>query len=259
VTPALHIDDVTVRYGALNALDRVTVTFPAGEVCGLVGPNGAGKTTLLNAVSGFARIGSGGIRLGGRAIEDLTIRDRVRLGVVRGFQTVRLLERETVFDNVAVGCERLGQPSVFSQLTGLPGQRRARRRDEERTWAILHTLGIGHLARRPVHALPFADRRLVEVGRVLVSHPDVLLLDEPAAGLPQDGRITLTDVIRDVHRTHPCTVIVVEHDVEVVRRLCTFAVALDSGRTIATGRPDAVLSDPAVRTAYFGTGQHAAS
>lgn len=258
-TKPLRIDAVSIEYGALHALDGVTVEFPAGEICGLIGPNGAGKTTLLNAISGFAAVTSGSIWLGDDAIEGLQIQDRVRRGVVRGFQTVRLLERETVFDNVALGCERLGEPDVFSQLFNLPRQRAARRRDHERTWQILETLRIADVARRRVDELPFATRRLVEVGRVLVSRPEVLLLDEPAAGLPPDGRVVLTDVIRDVHRAHPVTVIVVEHDVEVVRRLCTYAVALDSGRVIASGTPEAVLGDAAVRNAYFGTENHAAS
>lgn len=258
MTLALHVDDVSVRYGALSALDRVTVEFPAGQICGLVGPNGAGKTTLLNAISGFAAVTSGGIRLGNERIEQLATRERVTRGIVRGFQTVRLLERETVFANVAVGCERLGQPNIVSQLLGLPSQRRALRRDREQTWRTLYILQIGDAAARRVDELPFATRRLVEVGRVLVSRPDVLLLDEPAAGLPLDGRVTLTDVLRQIHREHPCTVIVVEHDVEVVRRLCTFAVALDSGRVIATGTPDEVLRNETVQTAYFGTAHHAA-
>jgi branched-chain amino acid transport system ATP-binding protein len=253
MTAPLSIGDVSIRYGALKALDGVTVDFPAGEICGLIGPNGAGKTTLLNAISGFAAVTSGTISLGDERIEQLSTADRVARGIVRGFQTVRLLERETVFDNVALGCERIGEPNIISQLLSLPAQRRARRRDNERTWHVLDILGIADDAHRRVDELPFATRRLVEVGRVVVAQPDVLLLDEPAAGLPPDGRITLTEVVRDVHREHPCTVIVVEHDVEVVRRLCTFTVALDSGRVIATGTPDAVLRDQAVQIAYFGT------
>lgn len=253
MTATLQISDVSIRYGALNALDGVTVDFPAGKICGLIGPNGAGKTTLLNAISGFASVTSGAISLGDKRIEQLSTVERVARGIVRGFQTVRLLERETVFDNVALGCERLGEPNIISQLLSLPSQRTARRRDNERTWHVMELLGIADSAHRRVDELPFATRRLVEVGRVLVAQPDVVLLDEPAAGLPPDGRITLTEVVREVHREHPCTVIVVEHDVEVVRRLCTFAVALDSGRVIATGTPDAVLHDKAVQTAYFGT------
>jgi branched-chain amino acid transport system ATP-binding protein len=254
----LRINDVSVRFGAVSALSGVTVDFPAGQICGLVGPNGAGKTTLLNSISGFTTISGGTLHLGEEEIQRLSINNRVRRGIVRGFQTVRLLERESVFDNVAVGCERLGQPNVVSQVLNLPGQRRTRRRDHEATRRVLSALGLDVMADRRVDELPFASRRLVEVGRVLVSEPAVLLLDEPAAGLPPDGRVALTEVIRDVHEHHPCTVIVVEHDVEVVKRLCTFAVALDSGRVIATGTPASVLRDEAVQIAYFGTGHHAA-
>ncbi len=248
----LQVTSLTVRYGAFLALRDITTTFPAGEIVGLIGPNGAGKTTLLNAVSGFSAGVSGEVRLGDQDITGLPIRDRVKTGVVRGFQTVRLLDREDVLTNVALGVERLPQPTVVEQWLALPRQRRAARRDQEATWQVLELLGLDDDAYRPVDELPFASRRLVEVGRVLVTRPSVILLDEPAAGLDTEGRLALEEVLRTVHRTAPATLVVVEHDVALVARLCSSAIALDSGQLVCTGPPQEVLADERVQRAYFG-------
>lgn len=250
--PELSVSELTVKYGGFVALREVTATFPRGEIVGLIGPNGAGKTTLLNAVSGFSAGVSGDVRLGDRKIGGLSTRDRVRTGIVRGFQTVRLLDREDVFTNVALGAERFSQPTVIEQWLALPRQWKASRRDREATWRVLDLLGLGADARRPVDELPFASRRLVEVGRVLVSHPVVILLDEPAAGLDTEGRLALEEVLRTVHRTWPSTLVIVEHDVALVARLCSSAIALDSGEVVCVGTPQGVLADERVQRAYFG-------
>ncbi|HXX39469.1 MAG TPA: ATP-binding cassette domain-containing protein [bacterium] len=256
---ALGVRDVVVRYGALTALEGVTVTFPPGGICGVIGPNGAGKTTLLNAVSGFTEITSGAIVLGDTDITALDIRRRVGLGVVRGFQTPRVLDQETVRTNVAVGCEPLGHPSILSQLLNLPAQRRAEARDARLVDGILDVLGLAGFAERKVDELPFAIRRLVEVGRVLVAQPKVMLLDEPAAGVDEPGRNALAEVIRRIHGEMAMTVVVVEHNVDFVGRLCQYAVALDSGRVISNGPVGEVLADDTVRVAYFGVERHVAS
>ncbi len=259
VSAALEVRDLTVRYGALTALDGVSVGFAEGMITGLIGPNGAGKTTLLNAVSGFTGIASGAILFGGSDIARRGVRERVALGIVRGFQTPRLLEREDVWTNVAVGCEPLGHPSLVVQLANLPAQRRAYERDRRMVDDALELLGLHPVASRHVDELPFASRRLVEVARVMVAHPKVVLLDEPAAGLDADDRDALAEVIRRVHEDRAVTLVVVEHNVEFVRQLCAHVVALDYGRVISRGEPDAVLADVAVRTAYFGVSHDAAN
>lgn len=250
--PELRVASLTVRYGAFVALQDITATFPRGEIVGLIGPNGAGKTTLLNAVSGFSGGVTGEVRLGEEDITRLSIRERVRKGVVRGFQTVRLLDGEDVLTNVALGAERLPQPSVIEQWLALPRQRKAARRDHSATWQVLELLGLADDAHRPVDELPFAARRLVEVGRVLVTRPSVILLDEPAAGLDTEGRVALEGVLRTVHDTAPSTLVIVEHDVALVARLCSSAIALDSGQLVCTGTPQEVLADERVQRSYFG-------
>lgn len=254
VVPPAEVRTVglTVRYGHFQALTDLTVTIPAGQIVGVVGPNGAGKTTLLNAISGFTHASAGTIEVDGVEVQTWDARRRAGFGVVRGFQTVRLMERETVLTNVLVGAERQRQPPALVQLLALPSQWRVARRDLQSAGEIVELLGLGHLSGRRVNELPFASRRLVEVARVLLSRPQVILLDEPAAGLDQQGRSDLAGVLAQVHRQHPSTLVVVEHDVELVKRLCDHAVALDSGSLITTGPPVEVFADPRVQLAYFG-------
>lgn len=250
---ALELDHVSVHFGGLAAVADVTWTFSAGSITGLIGPNGAGKTTLLNAISGFTAVASGRIAMQEIDLTPLAAMERARKGVVRGFQTVRLLERETVFDNVLVGCERLPHPGLLGQLLALPAERRCRARDLAATEVILRDLGILAIAHRRVDELPFASRRLTEIARLLVVRPTVLLLDEPAAGLDTLDRQALVENIRAYHDIGGLTTIIIEHDIELVRRLCPYCVALNMGRLIASGAPTEVLNNPAVQQAYFGT------
>jgi branched-chain amino acid transport system ATP-binding protein len=257
ITGSLTLANLTVQFGAVAAVSDVSIGFTQGAITGLIGPNGAGKTTLLNAISGFAAISAGAVTLDGIDVTARSARRRVEDGIVRGFQTVRLLERESLFDNVLVGCERLPQPGLIAQYLNLPAQQRARRRDIDAVWRILHALGIASDARRLVAELPFASRRLTEIARLLLVRPKVLLLDEPAAGLDAAERRKLVDILHAYHTETPFTLIVIEHDVDLVRRLCRHAVALDAGRVIASGEPSAVLAEERVKTAYFGQGHHA--
>ncbi|NED56942.1 ATP-binding cassette domain-containing protein [Micromonospora aurantiaca] len=250
--PAVRTEGLTVRYGAFHALRDITVTLPAGTISGLIGPNGAGKTTLLNAISGYTPIAEGRVHVGDRDITAFGVRRRALAGVVRGFQTVRLLERESVWDNVLIGTERLAQPSALTQFFALPAQWRAHRRAVTAAAEVLDLLGLRRHAHRRVDELPFASRRLVEVARVLVSSPSVILLDEPAAGLDQEGRQELAAVLTRVHDNHPSTMVVVEHDVDLVRNLCSYVIALASGAFLCGGAAEEVFSDRRVQLAYFG-------
>jgi len=250
----LTLRDIHVRYGAVAAVDGVDATFEPGTIAGLIGPNGAGKTTLLNAISGLTAMTTGAILLDGADLTGLSPRARVGEGVVRGFQTVRLLERETLFDNVLVGCQRLPQPSLLAQLFNLPYQQRCRARDAAAVEETLERLGLLADAHRVVAELPYASRRLTEIARLLLVRPKVMLLDEPAAGLDAAERRRLTETLQAYHAANPFTLIVIEHDVDLVRRLCFNCVALAEGRVIAAGPPAQVLDDPEVKVAYFGHG-----
>jgi branched-chain amino acid transport system ATP-binding protein len=253
----LKLSGVSVRFGAVTAVSEVDAVFEPGTITGLIGPNGAGKTTLLNAICGLADLSAGSINLDGADLTDLSARDRVDHGLVRGFQTVRLMERETLFDNVLVGCERLPQPGLLAQMFNLPVQRLCRRRDLDALSIALSSLGLLADAHRTVAELPFATRRLTEIARMLLVRPKVMLLDEPAAGLDTTERRRITETLQAYHAQHPFTLIVIEHDVDLVRCLCRHALALAEGRIIASGSPNDVLNMQSVRIAYFGRGNHA--
>ena len=248
----LVLNKVGVRFGGVAAVSGVDIVIKPQAITGLIGPNGAGKTTLLNAISGFAPVAEGSVDLDGIELTGMTAAERAHQGVVRGFQTVRLLELETAFDNILVGCERAPQPGFFAQFLNLPSQRRCRERDLAAAHDIAERLGLSDVVHRPVAELPFATRRLTEIARILVVRPKVLLLDEPAAGLDTRDRRQLTETLHAYHAAAPFTMIVIEHDVDLVRRMCSECVALAQGSVIATGAPGAVLDSPSVRRAYFG-------
>jgi branched-chain amino acid transport system ATP-binding protein len=254
----LIAEELLVRFGGVTALRAAEFRLPLGGIVGIVGPNGAGKTTLLNVISGFVHPSDGRLRLDGTDLLSLSMNQRVRLGIVRSFQTVRLIEDASVLTNVLVGRHRNGPATLLEQLFGTPRHRRQEHNDREATSAIIEDLGLAPLVTFPVSTLPFPLRRLTEVARVLVSDPEIVLLDEPAAGLDAGSRITLGDVLLRQHDKRPNrTTVIVEHDVGFVQRYCSYLLVLDFGSVIAAGEPADVLRREAVRRAYFGGGSRA--
>jgi len=249
----LTLRDIRVQYGAVAAVDGVDASFAPGTIAGLIGPNGAGKTTLLNAISGLTAMTAGAILLDETDLTELSPRARVEEGVVRGFQTVRLLERETLFDNVLVGCQRLPQPNLLSQLFNLPYQQRCRSRDAAAVVETLRRLGLLGDARRIVAELPYATRRLTEIARLLLVRPKVMLLDEPAAGLDDTSRAELGEVIRWLADSCGLGVLLIEHDVALVLSTCDRVAALEFGELIATDTAQNIASHDGVIKSYLGT------
>ena len=249
---ALRLDQVSVRFQGVQALDGVSVDIPRNSITALVGPNGAGKSTLLNAVSGFVPVTEGEVTVDGQRITGLEIRKRVNHGIVRSFQTPRLIEGVSVEDNVLLGRERFAKATIVEQLLRSRRYRREDSRDRELTREICEVLGIAEYLARSVSDLPYGVRRLVTVARVLAAEPELLLLDEPAAGLDGPSRQLLAEAIGTFHSQRPVTVIVVEHDIQLVRLICPKAVILDRGKVIAAGATKEVLDSEVVREAYFG-------
>ena len=235
---ALTASGVTVRFGALAAVDRVDLVVRGGDILGLIGPNGAGKTTLVNAITGFERLTAGSVRLGTRTITRTPAHKRARLGIVRTFQSGHSFGRMTALENVeaaAVG-------------TGL-GRRAARRRAAE----LLAFVNLAHRAGVIARALPHGDERRLEVARALAMNPRYLLLDEPAAGLDERESDELMDTIRSARDEIRCGIILIDHDMRVIMQTCERIQVLNYGRTICVGTPNEVRSDPAVVAAYLGT------
>jgi ABC-type branched-subunit amino acid transport system ATPase component/ABC-type branched-subunit amino acid transport system permease subunit len=235
---ALAVEGVSVRFGGVQALSDVSLEALYGSVTGVIGPNGAGKTTLFNVMTGLQRPDGGRILLEGNDVSKAAPHKRARLGLARTFQRLEVFGSLTVLDNVRAAAEirhgRAGeQPPVDAAA------------------AALRRVGIEHLAEVPAHRLPTGQARLLELARALVTQPRVLLLDEPASGLSQEESDDLSAVIRSV-AAQGVAVVLVEHDVDLVMRLCSTVHVLDFGDVIASGQPADVQADGRVRAAYLG-------
>ena len=248
----LELVNATVRFGALVALNGVSLQAQGPAKLGLIGPNGAGKTTLLSALTGFVSLSEGQVLLDGEDITAVDVQGRVKRGVMRSFQTARLLEDENVRTNVLLGCNPIPGPGSFRQLFGTIGYRRWNKQAQQRADEIEDLFGISDIRDARVSELPSAQRRFVELARVLVSQPKILLLDEPAAGLDHGERRQLEDVLHRIADDYSTLLILVEHDVMVVRNVCEQIFVLAEGSLLAQGPTDQVLSEPAVVDAYFG-------
>jgi branched-chain amino acid transport system ATP-binding protein len=244
----LDINSVTRRFGGLVAVDSVTTKVRQGELVGLIGPNGAGKTTLFNLISGFTPPSSGEIRFKGERIDGLKPFDVARRGMGRTFQNLRIFPNMSVFDNVSVG-------AVGSLGAGLGATLLRRRRDadavSERTFAALDAVGLAGDAEELAANISYGKRKYLEIARALAMKPDLLILDEPAAGLNTSETKGLAAFIRKLHG-EGSTIILVEHDMSLVMSICERVVVLASGRKIADAPPAEVKANPAVLEAYLG-------
>ena len=247
-TPALALRDVTVRFGGVTALSSVTVEVPDQTVVGIIGPNGAGKTTLFNVACGFVTPDEGTLHRGGTDISGTRPHELAGHGIARTLQGLGLFDHLNVLDNVTLGADRHGTAGFWSSLFARSGS------DEKalraRAHRVMGELGILAYAEAYPPSLPYAIRKQVALARALVSDPDVLLLDEPASGLSSDEMEALGDRILAVSKT--TSVMLVEHHMDLVMRVCDKIVVLNFGEVIATGTPDEVREDPAVIAAYLG-------
>jgi branched-chain amino acid transport system ATP-binding protein len=250
VDPLLDVDSVTVRFDGLVALRDVSLTVDFGTVLGVIGPNGAGKTTLFNTICGFVRPNSGVIRWCGKEFQDHATHSLARLGISRTLQGLGLFPGMTVLDNVLVGAGEHAQTGPLSTLLGLGRAARDERALAEQAMAILDEFDIADWHAALPGSLPYGIAKRVALARALVAEPRMLLLDEPASGLSGDEIDELGDHIRQF--ADRMAVVVVEHNMDLVMRICDQIVVLDFGEVIATGPPEQIQSDPLVVEAYLG-------
>jgi branched-chain amino acid transport system ATP-binding protein len=235
----LRVDDVTVSFGGIKALGGVSLEAVPGQVTGLIGPNGAGKTTLFDVVTGLRRPKSGRVHLNGRDVTRLGPGRRAHRGLSRTFQRLEVFGSLSVRDNVLLAAE---------VAHGLRGLRRAGAAADE----ILERTRLTALADRPAAELPTGTARVLEVARALATQPTTLLLDEPGSGLDEAESHALGDLLLDV-AAQGTAVLLVEHDVDMVMRVCTTVTVLDFGKVLSQGTPAQVQTDPLVQAAYLGT------
>jgi ABC-type branched-subunit amino acid transport system ATPase component len=251
-TPVMEARDVTVRFGGLTALSEVSLTIPPSSIVGLIGPNGAGKSTMFAVLSGLLRPVSGSVLLHNEDVSRLSPQRRGRLGLARTFQQPQLFQSLTVRQHIVLGWRARHTPRrVWSDLFDLSGFRRPSPAEVQRCNEIIELLGIGDIADRVAASLPLGTSRLVEVARALAYEPKVLLLDEPCSGLEHAETTRLANALRTV-RAYNISLLLVEHDVELVMSLSDSLFVLDFGRLIASGPPDIVRRDPNVLSAYLG-------
>jgi branched-chain amino acid transport system ATP-binding protein len=250
VTPVLRAWGVTKRFAGIVAVDDVSIEVGRSERVGLIGPNGAGKTTLFNCIAGVLRTDRGTVELEGRDVTNLPVQARARLGIGRTFQRIELFPGATVRDHLLIAERvRRGDGRLWKDLVGLGRPRSA---EVARCDEVLELLGLGDLADEPIERLSLGQGRLVEVGRALMTQPKILLLDEPSSGLDRAETAALAETLQEVQAERGFSILLVEHDVELVRTFTARAYVLDFGRLLLEGPTQEVLASDVVRTAYLG-------
>ena len=248
----LSVENVSKRFGGIQALEDITLAVEAGEIYGLIGPNGAGKTTLFNCMTGLYTVSSGAIRLDGAALQALKPHQIVKLGFARTFQNIRLFANMSALENVMVGRHARTHAKVLGAV--FRGRRtRAEEADtQERAQALLNRVGLASKGQVLACHLAYGDQRRLEIARALASEPRLLALDEPVAGMNPSERLQMGELMREL-RADGLTLLLIEHDVKLVMGLCDRVAVLDYGRKIAEGQSEAVRNDPAVIAAYLGS------
>lgn len=249
--PLLELEGIGISFGGLRAVDDLSFKVRAGEIVGLIGPNGAGKTTVFNMITGVYRPTDGNIRWHGKEITGLAPHKIAEAGIRRTFQTIRLFTDMTVLDNVIAGEHLQIRQKWWQGLLATPAQRREEKELVDRAMDVLREMNLAEVAYENATSLPYGVQRRVEMARTLVAKPELIILDEPAAGLNENESAALNDTIRAI-RDMGITVILVEHDMSVVMNVTDSIVVINFGKKIAEGNPEEIRGNPLVIEAYLG-------
>lgn len=251
-TPILDVSHMSIAFGGLRALEDVSVQVNENEFVGLIGPNGAGKTTFLNSITGYIRPSEGKILFNGENLVRKPPSKIANYGISRTFQNIRLFPKMTVLDNVSIPMHSTPKYSVWAAMLGLPSVKRVQIDTEKRALEFLSIMGLVEHKDRQAGTLPYGLQRRLEIARALAASPKLLLLDEPAAGMNNDECNELIELLRGIYKTFNLTVVMIEHHIDIVMKLCSRIYVLNLGKVLAEGTPKQIQTDPQVIKAYLG-------